>query len=381
MRICFINDGFNLGGVEQVVTTLSNAMAEEYFDITLLDFSGVNSFFYKLDSRIKTPKDIRKRKFSRKVRTCLYKKYSSLLRKELNVINIYKEQFQDLIIHLSKNTYDILILSQGLLTALVPAIKRHIPDIKIIAWQHNDYDIYINDYYHLYISDYILGLEKSDLVVCLTKEESEKYRKHNENTIYIYNPLTITDPIISNLKGNRILFVGRLSIKQKGLDYLLDLTNKIQEDFEIHIAGDGKDKNHFTKLISKSDLNEKVRLVGPLNQEELKNFYSQGTLLISTSRWEGFGLVITEAMASGLPIIAFENKGPNEILDYGKYGILVEKYNLSKFASEIESILKNRRRLKELQQLSLERSSDFNIIQIKDKWKESIKKLAKGNIS
>lgn len=58
-----------------------------------------------------------------------------------------------------------------------------------------------------------------------------------------------------------------------------------------------------------------------------------------TSRWEGFGLVLTEAMSFGLPIIAFENSGSNEVLDNGKYGIVVEQGNVEEFSRELNRMI------------------------------------------
>ena len=87
-----------------------------------------------------------------------------------------------------------------------------------------------------------------------------------------------------------------------------------------------------------------------------------------TSRWEGFGLVLTEAMSFGLPIISFDNSGANEVLDNGKYGLLVEQGNVENFSKELNRMISSYELRKEYSQKSLERIIDFDIEHIIKQW-------------
>src|SRR5699024_31896 len=102
--------------------------------------------------------------------------------------------------------------------------------------------------------------------------------------------------------------------EQKGLDYLIEIGKVLNENWEILVAGDGADKDTFNQMIKENYLEDKIILKGSLKSEELVDLYKSGSIFISTSRWEGFGLVITEAMSFGLPIVSFNNSGPREIL-------------------------------------------------------------------
>ena len=282
----------------------------------------------------------------------------------------------DLINYLKSTEIDVLIVNQGLLTALIPIIKKYNSKIKIVAWQHNEFDIYVYDYNKRHINNYIAGVSRADLLVCLTEVDQSKFINLNEKSSFIYNPLTIDNKKeTSALNSNSIIFVGRLNIKQKGLDYLINLAENLKDGWQLLIAGDGPDKNKFIQMIKKSKLEDKIFLKGPLAGQELFDFYKSGSIFISTSRWEGFGLVLTEAMSFGLPIVSFDNSGPKEILNNGEFGVLVEKDNINEFSSKLDYLIENPIQRQYYQQKSLERIKSFSMETIAEKWEIKLKKV------
>lgn len=368
MDICIVNIGFGLGGVERVAIELANSLYKSNNKVTLIDFSGENTFFYDVDKGIKKTSIIKKRKLKRKIiKRTLYFKYK-LDRKTLHIIDLYKEQAKDLVEYLKYSNHEIVILCQDSLTALVPTIKKEVPGIKVVAWQHNNYDVYVKNYCKEFVNDYLLGVKEADLVVCLTKSDLEKFKKINYNACYIYNPLTLSHPKLSNLENKNIIFVGRLNMEQKGLEYLIDIGKKLNEDWRILIAGEGKDKEKFSNLILNNNLENQIILRGSLKDKELADFYSSGSIFISTSRWEGFGLVITEAMASGLPVVSFNNLGPKEILDEGTYGVLIEKFDIEEFIVQLNLLMLYKEKREYFQAKSIERSEFFSPQVILKQW-------------
>ncbi|WP_141431113.1 glycosyltransferase [Bacillus sp. 03113] len=381
MDVCIINEAFNMGGVERVVIEMANYMKRKGNKVSLVDFSGVNSFYYEVEKGIKIPHVIRPINFKRKlIKRALYFKYK-VNKNSLNIFQMFKEQTEDLIEYLSNSKHEILILCQGVLTALIPILKKRVPNIKIVAWQHNDFDVYTSKYYKEFILDYKLGVEKADLVVCLTANDLEKFKKLNTKSCFIYNPLTISDPQISTLNHKNIIFVGRLLIQQKGLDFLIKIGHELENGWRILVAGEGLDKEKFRNMISENELEEKIILKGSLKSKELGKFYSSGSIFISTSRWEGFGLVITEAMACGLPIISFSNSGPKEILNNGTYGILINDYDINQFIDKLKNLIIKKESREYFQSLSLERVKDFKMDVIIREWETNLNKLLKSTYS
>lgn len=366
--ICIVNHGFDMGGVERVATLLANSFQKNGEKVTLVDFTGNNTFYYEVNNEIEIPKVIRPRTTKRKIyKIIFYLKYL-LNKKPIDIKDLYREQAQDLIRYLKSSEHDTLILCQGTLTALAPLIKKEIPNIKIVAWQHNDFDVYTKKYFVKFLNDYLKGLRKSDVVVCLTKSDLEKYKEINKNTCNIYNPLTLVTSEISKLNEKNIVFAGRLLMEQKGLDYLISIGKELEPGWKILVAGDGKDRKKFERMISDNKLEGRIILKGSLTSNELIELYIRGSIFISTSRWEGFGLVITEAMAAGLPVISFKNLGPNEILNYGEYGILIENDNVSELISKLKILMGSEELRSEFQLKSLERVKEFKTDNILKQW-------------
>lgn len=371
MNICIVNPGFSMGGAEKVTIELANNLGSKH-EVSLIDFSGENYYFYHLNSNINTKLKIpcmsTKRKLIKKILNFKYR----LTKRVNNPFSLFKEQIESLCDIFKSQKFDCIIFSQGTLTSFIPYFKLHLPDIKIIAWQHNNFDVYLNNYHQNIKKYYIEGIKQADSVVCLTESDVKKFQEVNPKSYCIYNALTIKEPIISEVTNKNIIFAGRLVINQKGLDFLIEIAKKLDEEWKIIIAGDGDDRKRFQNMISKSSVEEKIVLLGNKTSEELREVYAKGSIFISTSRWEGFGLVITEAMASGLPVISFNNDGPAEILMNGKYGILVDKFELDDFTYKLTELVSDVKKRKYWKKKSLERVESFRAEKILDLWEDQI---------
>ena len=99
------------------------------------------------------------------------------------------------------------------------------------------------------------------------------------------------------------------------LDYLIDVIKKISEEvpkLRVTIIGDGPSHNWLKAEIERTGLGEKVNLLG--TTDNVYQFYGRASVMVQTSRWEGFGMTILEAMSCGIPVVAFHNYGPDEII-------------------------------------------------------------------
>lgn len=90
MKVCIVNDHFRMGGAEKVIIELANALAQLDYSINLIDFSGMDFFYYKVDDRITIEKVIRRRNLKRKLITYSIKK-ASKLKKKVTIQNIFIE--------------------------------------------------------------------------------------------------------------------------------------------------------------------------------------------------------------------------------------------------------------------------------------------------
>lgn len=139
-----------------------------------------------------------------------------------------------------------------------------------------------------------------------------------------------------------LLYVGRLG-KEKSVDYLLRFFAKLQKELPkttFVIVGDGTEKTKLRELAKKLKIDKKVIFAGPINPSVLPNVYSGADVFVFASKTETQGIVILEAMASGLPVVTIYDDAYTDIITDGVTGLLV-KGSPSLFAKRVSSLLQN----------------------------------------
>jgi len=150
-----------------------------------------------------------------------------------------------------------------------------------------------------------------------------------------------------DVKGKNVLFVGSL-VRQKGVDVLLKAFKNVKKDMgsspvssidpvNLIIVGDGKQRPALERLADDLGL-EDVYFLGM--KRDLKSIFKKSSVLVLPSREEGFGLILLEAMANGVPVIASNVGGVPEIIEDGKNGLLFETGDFEDLARKITRVLK-----------------------------------------
>lgn len=191
----------------------------------------------------------------------------------------------------------------------------------------------------------------------------------NQNQLHVkYNPI-----IASNIieKGNEevidvakpkdkplIVSSGRL-VSQKGYERLLNVCaqlNKDGFDYELWILGEGWERPNLEKSIVTLKI-DNVKLLG--YKENPYKYIKQGDLFVCSSVNEGFSLVIAEAMILGLPIVSTDCAGPNELLNFGEFGLLVDNSEVGIYEG-VKKLLNQHELLQYYKEKSTNRTSFFN---------------------
>lgn len=215
----------------------------------------------------------------------------------------------------------------------------------------------------------IYHARKYDRVVVLCKADYRKWRRYCRKVTYIYNPLTIDNPKISDCSTKKAIAVGRLH-SQKGFDYLIDSWKAVYDkypDWQLNIYGEGEERENLQAAIDKNGLTNNMFLRG--RTDNVVDKYAESSIFILSSRDEAFGLVITEAEACGLPIVAFDcPSAPKELVDDEKNGFVVLLGDTKAMADKIITLIEDAQLRKCMGKASLDVSQRFSVKTITQQW-------------
>lgn len=251
----------------------------------------------------------------------------------------------------------------------------------IISSDHSSFEK--NPYSQRHLFPYLLKFYFNavyDCVTVLTKTDHDIVEKKFKKTVVMPNPLSISPAKALNPnKKKRILAAGRLNIWHcKGFDILIKAWATIQEkypDWTVEIAGEGdKGRQYLESLIAERHLENRVILSGfHLN---IKDYFNDSEIFVLSSRYEGFGMVLIEAMSQGAACIACDYKGrQREIIQDDSQGLCVESENEGTLANALSKMIEDEEYRKQVQENGWKRSHDFTPDKIGENWMRLFEEL------
>jgi len=221
----------------------------------------------------------------------------------------------------------------------------------------------------LWMNQLVKNLKRLDKFVVLSNEDMEKWHEMNNVTV-IYNPIATYPDVTSDCSAKKVIAAGRF-VKQKGFDMLIASWKMVSikhPDWTLTIYGSGN-KEAFQKQVDSNKNTETCILKDAVLNLEDK--FAESSIFAFSSRFEGFGMVISEAMASGLPPVAFVCPcGPKDIIQDGVNGFLVDLGDIDGFAEKICLLIENEELRKEMGKSARIRSERFSIETIAQEWNE-----------
>ena len=362
------------GGMERVLTMKANYFAEHFgYDVTIILTDGKEKpIFYPLSDKVKVInlnigfEELWACSFLKKIffylkKQYLYKKLLnrelmrirpditvSMLRREINFINDIQDG--------SKKIGEI-----------------HINRANFRNFEGNN--ALKNLFSKFWMNSLLSKLQRLDRFVVLTEKDKEAWVELN-NVCVIPNPLSFTSTRHSDLSEKRIIAVGRYC-HEKGYDLLLKAWGIVQnrtKDWRLEIFGEG-DRTQYEEMVDTLNL-DRHRCILNGRSSKIQDEFLNSSLSVCSSKFEGFGLVITEAMACGLPVVSFDCPwGPRAIISDGEDGILVENGNVDKLAETIVLMIQNPKQRKAMADKAIENVQRFRIDQIAGLWKSLFESL------
>lgn len=185
------------------------------------------------------------------------------------------------------------------------------------------------------------SLRHCDCVVTLTKQDIPFWQKYAKRIEVIPNMLTITPKMVKDYEVKRVISAGRY-MPEKGFDMLLEAWHLLPEEFsnwQLYIFGN-EDRTMYQKIVEKYHKEKTVHLMPATN--DITEEFSKSSLYVMSSRYEGFGLVLAEAMSCGLPCVSFDCPyGPREIITDGEDGLLAKNKDVEDLAYKMANLMTN----------------------------------------
>ena len=226
--------------------------------------------------------------------------------------------------------------------------------------------------------DYNLYISRYDKIVVLTEEDKYNNWRRNDNVIVIPNPLPQNNPRRSALTEKTVVSAGRL-VSQKNFKSLLNswyIVHKAHPEWNLEIWGDGALKQELQSTIGELGLDGSAQLKGYTT--DLEKQLCRASIFVCSSSFEGFCMVITEAMSCGLPVVSYSCPcGPKDIISDGDNGYLVGPGDEEGLAGHICKLIEDKELRQHMGDAARHRAQDFRIESIAPKWMHLFNTIAK----
>ena len=213
-----------------------------------------------------------------------------------------------------------------------------------------------------------MGLKKATCVVALTESDAREWRTIHPNVKVIPNIVHLNVGGVSNCQNKRVIWVGRFDYQKRPME-IVKIWQQIHPafpDWHLDIYGEGEQKQILQKAISSQNMN--IHLHEPTNH--IFEAYCNSSILVATSLYEPFGLVLPEAMSCGLPVVSYDCPyGPSSIITDGIDGFCVEFDHIELFAKRLGQLMDNPTLRLKMGMNAVESSKKNSVEKIMQKWK------------
>ncbi len=344
MKIVYIYPALTtIGGADRIITDKANYFADFYdYDVHIITAhqNGVSPFF-KLSNKV-THIDLDvnfliQYKYSFFKRAIVYyyllRKYKKRLSEKLMKIRA------DYVITTISRDIDFIhtIPDGSIKIAEAHAPKKYLRNLHMMQEKSLPYRIAGK----IWEKKLERAAVKFDAFVVLTKQDAESW-KNVRSCEVIPNPLPFLPTEQSSCEARKVISVGRL-YHEKGYERLIEIWSKVALNYPgwcLEIYGNGELEGKLRSMINDKKLDNSIFIKSPVKDIEEK--YLNSSVYVMTSHFEGFGMVLLEAMACGLPVIAFDCPvGPANIINDSIDGFLIDNGDIDSYSDKLRMLLQS----------------------------------------
>lgn len=370
MKIAYCTPSLYIpGGVERVLTTKANYLADVAgYDVYIILTDGKGKApYYPLSDKIHVINlDIN---FEELWSLSFVKKGLVYLKKQ----RVFKKKLSKTLCELKPDiTISLLRREINFLCDIKDGSKKigemHINRQNYRNFEAGDTNFVKRIFEQYWMSSLIKQLKRLDCFIVLSEEDKKNW-KEIEHVVVMPNPLPpMAISQTSTTENKKVIAVGRY-VYQKGFDLLVEAWETVVEkhpDWHLHIYGKGDKHNykdapncHFESAV-----------------ENINDKYAESSIFVLSSRFEGFGMVIIEAMKCGVPAVSFACPcGPRDIITDGKDGFLVENGNTQQLAERICYLIEHDEERKNMGKNAIKTAKKYGIDEIGKQWVELFKDI------
>lgn len=355
------------GGVERVLTTKANYLAREGYEVTIILTDGKGKeLFFPLSEEVKVInldigfEELWDKPFWQK--TLLY------VMKQ----RIYKRKLKKALMEIRPDiTISTLRREINFITSIPDGSKKigemHINRRNYRNFEANEANVLKSLFGKLWMAQLVKKLKRLDRMVVLTKEDAAAWREISRLSV-IPNPLPVSEVRkTSTLEKKKVIAVGRYA-HEKGYDLLLTAWKKVESqhpDWSLYVYGAGERRPYY-------DMGEGLGLKNCHlcdSAQDIWQKYADSSIFVCSSRFEGFGMVIIEAMSCGLPVVSFDCPcGPASLIDNQKNGLLISNGDTDALAEGMIQLIDSPDKRQSFAKAAIEKAALYDINAIGKQW-------------
>lgn len=355
MKVFFLCKYLSTGGAERVCVDIANGLSERGHQVTILTDIGKEITYPPISS-------------VRLVDCKMTNRYRNVSNNFRQMFKMFRKEKPDVVISILY-VRSLTAKLASILTCGCPIVASDHSSFERPKGYHLRFVLRLDKFYFNYIYDYLTLLTKADL-------DFLKGRFKNKSRV-MYNPLSFEPLKYIPNKEKTILAVGRISAwEYKGFDLLIQAWNMIAHkypDWTLRIIGHGNEKTiNFLKNLAPQIKNIEFKSY----TTQIKDEYKKASVFVLSSRYEGFGLVLTEAMSQGCACVACDYLGrQSEIVTDNVSGLICEPNNVSMLAEKIDELLSNTAKREEIQKNAIKALDKFHINNVVMSWENLLIEL------
>ena len=367
------------GGTERMITEKGNYLSERFgYDITIItcfQLANENNFFKKSERVKQINLEIpffSQYKYKYPKRLWVKWQMNRLLRKSIQQAVTLADP--DILIGVSRFKANYI---SSLKCRAKRIIECHESRYNTRYDASEKHSIFARIFLKAYAYSYFRAIERNaDSVITLTEKDKFLWKRAKRvEVIPNFSAMTISKT--SDCTPKRVIAVGRL-VWEKGFGRLIEAWSIVcsrYPDWHLDIYGEG---SMFDTLKTLAKIYQANNLTFHPNTPNISQEYATSSICAVTSYFEGFSLVILEAMKHGVPCVAFDCPfGPGSIINDASCGFLVENGNIRLFAERLCRLIEDEELRKQFSKAAIEIASTYNVDVIMNKCKELFEDIVK----